>query len=572
MWRRKGIASEHRFRLEKINSLPTVRQRAGAIALRRSLLFNAGTRARDQRDAGEIAMPPSARRGGVMSEPILEMRRVSKSFFTIKALRDVDLTVYAGEIHALMGENGAGKSTLMKILSGAYRPDPGSEIRIDGQPVQISGPLGGRAAGIAIIYQELSLAPNLSVAENIYLGREVSRGGLLAREAMQSGVGPILARLGADFTPQTLVANLSMGQRQLVEIARALHARSRILIMDEPTTALSAGESERLFALIRQLRAEGLAIIYISHRMDEVYALGDRVTVLRDGTLVGSLDKPEIRADTIVRMMVGRDVSSFYKKEHDPQARPGAPVLAAVDIADNRRVKGCSLTVHAGEVVGLAGLVGAGRTELAHLIIGAAPMISGHVEIEGRTVSIRTPGEALDAGIAYLTEDRKALGLFLDMSCLDNINLAVLGRDAKFGGILDRDKARDRAKGAFAALGIRAANVGVPAGGLSGGNQQKVLLSRLLAIGPKILILDEPTRGVDVGAKSEIYAIIDNLAKSGTAVLVISSDLPEIIGICDRVIVMRAGEIAGQIRRDATSPLSQEEIMALATGTEQLDA
>jgi ribose transport system ATP-binding protein len=507
-----------------------------------------------------------------MSEPILEMRRVSKSFFSIKALRDVDLTVYAGEIHALMGENGAGKSTLMKILSGAYRPDPGSEIRIDGQPVQISGPHGGRAAGIAIIYQELSLAPNLSVAENIYLGREVSRGGLLAREAMQAGVGPILARLGADFTPQTLVANLSMGQRQLVEIARALHARSRILIMDEPTTALSAGESERLFALIRQLRAEGLAIIYISHRMDEVYALGDRVTVLRDGTLVGSLDKPDIRADAIVRMMVGRDVSSFYKKEHDLKARPGAPVLAAVDIADNRRVKGCSLTVHAGEVVGLAGLVGAGRTELAHLIIGAAPMISGHVEIEGRAVRIRTPGEALDAGIAYLTEDRKALGLFLDMSCLDNINLAVLGRDAKFGGILDRDKARDRAKRAFAALGIRAANVGVPAGGLSGGNQQKVLLSRLLAIGPKILILDEPTRGVDVGAKSEIYSIIDNLAKSGAAVLVISSDLPEIIGICDRVVVMRAGQIAGQIRRDAKSPLNQEEIMALATGTEQLDA
>jgi ribose transport system ATP-binding protein len=508
----------------------------------------------------------------MMSEPILEMRRVSKSFFSIKALRDVDLTVYASEIHALMGENGAGKSTLMKILSGAYRPDPGSEIRIDGQPVQINGPLGGRAAGIAIIYQELSLAPNLSVAENIYLGREASRGGLLAREAMQAGVGPILARLGADFTPQTLVANLSMGQRQLVEIARALHARSRILIMDEPTTALSAGESERLFALIRQLRAEGLAIIYISHRMDEVYALGDRVTVLRDGTLVGSLDKGEIRADAIVRMMVGRDVSSFYKKEHDPQARPGAPVLAAVDVADGRRVKGCSLTVHAGEVVGLAGLVGAGRTELAHLIIGAAPMTSGHVEIEGRPVTIRTPGEALDAGIAYLTEDRKALGLFLDMSCLDNINLAVLGRDAKFGGILDRDKARDRARSAFAALGIRAANVGVAAGGLSGGNQQKVLLSRLLAIGPKILILDEPTRGVDVGAKSEIYSIIDNLAKSGTAVLVISSDLPEIIGICDRVIVMRAGHIAGQMRRGATSPLSQEEIMALATGTEQLDA
>ncbi|MBR0796831.1 sugar ABC transporter ATP-binding protein [Bradyrhizobium jicamae] len=507
-----------------------------------------------------------------MNDPILEMRRVSKSFFSIKALRDVDLTVYPGEIHALMGENGAGKSTLMKILSGAYRPDPGGEIRIEGKPVHINGPLGGRAAGISIIYQELSLAPNLSVAQNIYLGREVSRLGMLAREVMEAGVGPILERLGADFAPSTPVGNLSMGQRQLVEIARALHARSKILIMDEPTTALSAGESERLFGLIRQLRAEGLAIIYISHRMDEVYALGDRVTVLRDGTMVGSLDKPEIRADTIVRLMVGRDVSSFYKKEHDPTARHGAPVLAAVDIADDRRVKGCSLTVHSGEVVGLAGLVGAGRTELAHLIIGAAPKTAGHVEIEGRNVEIRNPGEALEAGIAYLTEDRKALGLFLDMSCLDNINLAVLGRDARLGGILDRDKARDRAKKAFAALGIRAADAGVTVGGLSGGNQQKVLLSRLLAISPKILILDEPTRGVDVGAKSEIYSIIDNLAKSGTAVLVISSDLPEIIGICDRVIVMRAGHIAGEIKRTGASPLNQEDIMALATGTEQLDA
>ncbi len=507
-----------------------------------------------------------------MNDPILEMRGVSKSFFGIKALRAVDLTVYAGEIHALMGENGAGKSTLMKILSGAYRPDPGGEIRIEGQPVRIEGPLGGRAAGISIIYQELSLAPNLTVAENIYLGREVSSSGLLARGAMREGVGPILQRLGADFSPSTLVAHLSMGQRQLVEIARALHARSKILIMDEPTTALSAGESERLFALIRQLRAEGLAIIYISHRMDEVYALGDRVTVLRDGRLVGSLDKADIRADTIVRLMVGRDVSSFYKKEHDPDSGRGHPVLAAIDMADGQRVKGCSLTVHAGEVVGLAGLIGAGRTELALLIIGVGTRTSGRVEVEGHEVNIRTPGEALEAGVAYLTEDRKALGLFLDMSCLDNINLAVLGHDAKLGCILDRDKARDRANKAFASLNIRAANVGVSTGALSGGNQQKVLLSRLLAIAPKVLILDEPTRGVDVGAKSEIYSIIDNLAKSGTAILVISSDLPEIIGICDRVIVMRAGRIAGEVARGPNSPLTQEEIMALATGMEHLDA
>src|SRR5882724_10894974 len=545
-----------------------IRRSLIGIAPRGGLLFNeqAALPANETRVRMHCAL------GGTMSDPILEVRGVSKSFFGIKALRQVDLTVYAGEIHALMGENGAGKSTLMKILSGAYRPDSGGEIRIEGKPARIEGPLGGRAAGISIIYQELSLAPNLSVAENIYLGREISHLGLLAKGAMRTGVGPMLERLGADFTPSTLVAHLSMGQRQLVEIARALHASSKILIMDEPTTALSAGESERLFSLIRQLRSEGLAIIYISHRMDEVYALGDRVTVLRDGRLVGSLDKPEIRADTIVRLMVGREVASFYKKDHDPQAGQGAPILAAIGMADGQRVKGCSLTVRAGEVVGLAGLIGAGRTELAHLIIGASPKTSGHIELEGRTVDIRTPGEALDAGIAYLTEDRKALGLFLDMSCLDNINLAVLGRDAKLGFVLDREKARDRADRAFAALGIRAANVGVTAGGLSGGNQQKVLLSRLLATTPKVLILDEPTRGVDVGAKSEIYSIIDNLAKAGTAILVISSDLPEVIGICDRVIVMRAGRITGDIRRAGTSPLSQEDIMALATGMEQPDA
>ena len=287
---------------------------------------------------------------------------------------------------------------------------------------------------------------------------------------------------------------------------------------------------------------------------------------------MGSLNKQDISAATIVRLVVGRSVSSVYKKDHDPEAGRGHPVLAAIDMADGRRVKGCSLTVHAGEVVGLAGLIGAGRTELAHLIIGAAPRTSGRVELEGRPVDIRTPGEALDIGVAYLTEDRKALGLFLDMSCLDNINLAVLGRDARIGYILDRDRARDRANRAFAALGIRAADINVTVGALSGGNQQKVLLSRLLATTPKVLILDEPTRGVDVGAKSEIYSIIDNLAKSGTAILVISSDLPEIIGICDRVVVMRAGHIAGEIERGATSPLNQEDIMALATGMEQLDA
>jgi ribose transport system ATP-binding protein len=507
-----------------------------------------------------------------MSEPILEMRRVSKTFFGMKALRDVDLIAYPGEIHALMGENGAGKSTLMKVLSGAYRPDPGGEIRIEGMTARIDGPLAGRAAGISIIYQELSLAPNLTVAENIYLGRERSRSGLIGRASMRESVFPMLARLGADFAPDTLVGELSIGRQQLVEIARALAAKSKILIMDEPTTALSAGETERLFAIIRQLRADGLAVLYISHRMDEVYQLADRVTVLRDGALVGSLEKARIKAETIIRMMVGRDVSSFYKKEHDPGAERGRPVLSVIDIADGQRVKGCSLTVHAGEVLGLAGLVGAGRTELAHLIFGAAPMSSGEIRIEDRPATIASPHQALEAGIAYLTEDRKAFGLFLDMSCLHNINLAILARDASLGWVVDRRKARERAAQAFNSLSIRAPGPQVTAGALSGGNQQKVLLSRLLAASPKVLILDEPTRGVDVGAKSEIYTIIDNLAKSGVAILVISSDLPEVIGICDRVLVMRAGRIAGEAGPNSASPITQENIMKLATGTEALDA
>jgi ribose transport system ATP-binding protein len=507
-----------------------------------------------------------------VNEPILYMRKVSKTFFGMKALSDVELIAYPSEIHALMGENGAGKSTLVKVLSGAYRPDPGGEIRIEGKAVRIDGPLAGRTAGISIIYQELSLAPNLTVAENIYLGRETSRSGLIARASMRESVSPMLGRLGADFSPDTLVGDLSISRQQLVEIARALHVKSKILIMDEPTTALSAGETETLFTIIRQLRADGLAIIYISHRMDEIYELADRVTVLRDGALVASLDRPQIKADTIIRLMVGRDVSSFYKKEHDPQAVRGRAVLSIVDVADGQRVKGCSLTIHAGEVVGLAGLVGAGRTELAHLIFGATSMTSGEIRIEDRPVAIGSPHEAIEAGIGYLTEDRKAFGLFLDMSCLYNINLGVLAHDASLGWVVDREKARARAKDAFRSLNIRAPGPSVTAGALSGGNQQKVLLSRLLAASPKVLILDEPTRGVDVGAKSEIYAIIDNLAKSGVAILVISSDLPEVIGICDRVLVMRGGRIAGEVGPHAASPITQEAIMKLATGTEQLDA
>ena len=499
--------------------------------------------------------------------PTLEMRGVSKTFPGVKALDNVRLEAWGGEVLALMGENGAGKSTLMKILSGAYQADPGAEIKIDGQPVAITDPIAAKRAGIAIIYQELSLAPNLSVAENIYLGDEIQQRGMVDRKAMYEGCRPVLERLGAPFGPETTVGTLSIAEQQLVEIARALHAKSKILVLDEPTTALSSRETERLFALVRQLRSEGIALVYISHRMAEVYELSDRVSVLRDGTYVGTLTRDELSADSLVKMMVGRDLSSFYKKEHDPHGSRGPVILEVKGLTDGgKRVKPCSFQLHEGEVLGIAGLVGSGRTELARLIYGADPRAGGEVLLEGRPFAPRTPKDALDAGLAYLTEDRKRLGLFLDMSCGENINIGVIDRDAGKGGVMNLGAARRRATEAFKALRVRAASPLVLVGSLSGGNQQKVLLSRWLEIGPKVLILDEPTRGVDIGAKSEIYRIIDELAQKGIGVIVISSELPEVIGICDRVLVMREGQIEGEVGGPSGKPITQENIMAFAAG------
>ncbi|KWB47925.1 D-ribose transporter ATP-binding protein, partial [Burkholderia ubonensis] len=364
---------------------------------------------------------------------LLEMRGISKTFPGVRALNNVCLSVQAGEIHSLMGENGAGKSTLMKILSGAYQADPGGEIRVDGVPSVVDGPLTARALGIAVIYQEFSLAPNLTVAENIYVGRELRRPGggfrTIDRDAMEQGCEAVLTRLGASFGPRALVGSLSIAEQQLVEIARAVHSRARILVMDEPTTPLSSRETDRLFELIRQLRAEGLAIIYISHRMAEIYELSDRVSVLRDGTYVGTLERSALSADSLVQMMVGRDLSGFYKQEHTAYD-PGNVVLSVRDIADEKRVRGCSFDLHAGEVLGIAGLVGAGRTELARLIFGAEPRTRGDVSVDGRTFGAHSPCDAIDAGLVYLTEDRKRQGLFLDMSVRDNINISVCGRDA----------------------------------------------------------------------------------------------------------------------------------------------
>jgi ribose transport system ATP-binding protein len=498
--------------------------------------------------------------------PTLEMRNVSKTFPGVKALNGVRLQAWGGEVLALMGENGAGKSTLMQILSGAYQPDPGAEILIDGKPVAITDPIAAKHHGIAIIYQELALAPNLSVAENMYLGDEIHNRGLIDRRTMYENCRPVLQRLGAPFDPETIVGTLSIAEQQLVEIARALHAKSKILVLDEPTTALSSRETERLFTLVRQLRSDGIALVYISHRMAEVYELADRVSVLRDGTYVGTLERDEISADALVKMMVGRDLSTFYKKEHDPHASRGPVILEVRNITDGRRVKPCSFQLHRDEVLGIAGLVGSGRTELARLIFGADSKAGGEILLEGRPVEINEPEDALNLGIAYLTEDRKALGLFLDMSCGDNINVGVMQRDARPGGILDRAAAWRRAEAAFKALKVRAASPIVQVGSLSGGNQQKVLLARWLEIGPKLLILDEPTRGVDIGAKSEIYRIIDELAAKGIGIIVISSELPEIIGICDRVLVMREGQIQGEVGGTTGYAISQENIMTYAAG------
>jgi ribose transport system ATP-binding protein len=505
-----------------------------------------------------------------VSRPLLEMRGISKTFPGVRALDNVRLEVHAGEIHSLMGENGAGKSTLMKILSGAYQADAGGEIIVDGQPVTIDGPLAAKALGIAVIYQELSLAPNLSVAENIHAGRELRRGGkrfgLVDRAGMARDSEEVLKRLGASFGPDTIVGTLSIAEQQLVEIARAVHTRARILVMDEPTTPLSSRETDRLFQLIRQLRAEGLAIIYISHRMAEIYELSDRVSVLRDGAYVGTLAREALSADSLVKMMVGRDLSGFYKKQHAPYD-PGNVVLNVRDVADASRVRGCSLDLHAGEVLGIAGLVGAGRTELARLIFGAEPRTRGEIRIDGRVLPLRSPREAIDAGLVYLTEDRKRQGLFLDMSVRDNINVSVCNRDARLG-VLDLARGAERARDAIRSLSIRVPHANVNVGALSGGNQQKVLLSRLLETKPRVLILDEPTRGVDIGAKSEIYRIINDLAKSGVGVIVISSELPEIIGVADRVLVMREGEIAGELGGHSGKPISQEAIIELATGSQ----
>lgn len=501
------------------------------------------------------------------SVPRLKMQNISKTFGPIQALKDVSLSVQPGEVHALMGENGAGKSTLMKILSGAIRANPGGEIGVDGEPASISAPKDARDLGIAVIYQELALSPNLTVAENMFLGREARRGRFFSDRAEQRRrARPVLERLGADFSANARVMDLSLGQRQLVEIAGALLSDAQLIVMDEPTTALSERESEHLFTLIDGLRAEGISIIYISHRMEEVYRLADSVSVLRDGTYIGSLTRAELDPERLVSMMVGREISGFYKKEHRPTVRQ-VPVLTVRDLTDGQKIGPVSFDLFAGEVVGVSGLVGSGRTEVARLIYGADTSHGGSVLLNDAPFEQRSPRRSLNAGIAYLTEDRKGLGLFLEMSVADNVAISVLQDRAGPGGALRPAIATDMGRAQIKGLDIRGAVPSTRIGNLSGGNQQKGLLGRLLEARPKVLILDEPTRGVDIGAKSEIYTLIDRLTAEGIAVLMISSELAELIGTADRILVMRDGRIAGEVPNTAGQPATQEAIMRLSAGS-----
>ncbi|MCD6332305.1 MAG: sugar ABC transporter ATP-binding protein [Bacteroidales bacterium] len=493
-------------------------------------------------------------------ESILQIEHLSKSFPGVKALDDVNLEVSEGEVHVVMGENGAGKSTLMKILAGVYHADEG-RIVLDGKEVFIASPQDAINQGINLIYQELSVAPNISVSENIFLGSEKSRFGIVDRSEMNRISRGILRTLGAAFPPETRAGTLSIAEQQQIEIARALNHQSRILIMDEPTAALSDRETDKLFEVVFSLRDQGIAVLYISHRMNEVIRIADRVSILRDGQYVGTLDKEDINPDTIVTMMVGRSLEDFYEHKISTNIRPGTFIVE--NISDGKTVNETSFSVGAGEILGLAGLVGAGRAEMSRLIFGIDKKTSGQIYLDGEKLSIQSPGDAIKYGLGFVPEDRKLQGLFLQMSVGDNISMNVLGNLSK-AGILKHSTSNNYARGPMSDLNVRAASTSVSVESLSGGNQQKVLLARWLAIKPKVLILDEPTRGVDVGAKSEIYKIMGELASQGVAIIFISSELPEIVGIAQRVLIMREGSIVSEISNK--DEISQENIMYYATG------
>lgn len=488
----------------------------------------------------------------------LEMRDISKSFPGIRALSDVDLVVNAGEVHAIVGENGAGKSTLMKILAGVYQPDGGT-IRLNGEEVRISGPIDARKRGIGMVYQELNLVPDLTVAENISLGSTPAKFGLVRRRQLHENAKAVLDALDAKIQPEALLGSLTVSQQQIVEIAKSYALRPSIMVLDEPTSSLSEHEAQALFRVIKRMREDGIAIIYISHRLREVLDLADQVTVLRDGRQIETRDSAGLTAGEMIRLMVGRELTDVFPKRMVPI---GGQVLEVDGLTRTGSFNNVSLNVRAGEIVGLAGLVGAGRTEVARAIFGLDQAHGGVVRVDDVKVVARKPRDGLAAGIAYVPEDRKRDGVVPSASIKDNISLPVLGQISR-GGWISRSKEQRLATEQVAALGVSPPVIDRAVDTLSGGNQQKVVIAKWLAAKPRVLILDEPTRGVDVGAKADIHAIIGELAAAGTAILLISSELPEVLAVSDRIFVLHEGQVTAEIDR---ADANETNVMQAATG------
>ncbi len=495
----------------------------------------------------------------VAAVPRLEVQEIEKSFPGVRALKKVSLQVFPGEVLSVVGENGAGKSTLMKILAGVQAQDSGT-LLVDGRPQQFTRVADAMQHGIALIHQELNLADNLDIGANLFLGREPRRLGLIDEQEIRRRSLELLRRIGLNFAPETLVRELTVGQQQMVEIAKALSINARVLIMDEPTSSLSGAESARLFQVIRDLRQQGVSIVYISHRLAEVQDLSDRAVVLRDGANAGELERGQITHDNLVRLMVGRDVSRIFSRQ---PCQPGRTVLEVQGVRTTAwPAHAVSFSLRAGEVVGIAGLVGAGRTELLRTLFGIDAPLAGSIVAAGQTLQLRSPQDAIAAGIALVPEDRKQQGIVLDMAIRQNIGLASAHRHSK-AGFLSFSTEQAQSQEMCSRLRVRMPNDQARVGNLSGGNQQKVVLGKWLALRPNVLLLDEPTRGIDVGAKQEIYQLMDELAQQGLAVLFVSSELEEILGMSDRVLVMHEGRVTGQLQRDQ---LSEQAIMKLATG------
>lgn len=494
--------------------------------------------------------------------PVLEIRDISRRFGNTQALDGVSLRLYPGEVHALLGENGAGKSTLIKIVTGVHQPDSG-QILLDGRPVHIGSTLAAQRLGIAAIYQEPLMYPDLNVAENIFIAH-AGRGPFVDWGRMYREAEALLAQLDVRLDVRLPARGLSVAAQQTVEIAKALALQVRVLIMDEPTAALSAHEVEQLFAIVRRLRDQGVAILFISHRMEEVFAIADRITVFRDGRLISSAPRAEVTPEQAIRDMAGRSVEQLFPRRHTVRDQ----VLVEVrDLSRQGAFQGISFDVRAGEVLGFAGLVGARRTDVGLALFGIAPADSGTVRIDGQLVRITNPRQAMRHGIAYVSEDRRGLGLSLPMSIAANITLPTLRRYLNPLGLLRQADEIATAEAYRQRLAIRAPSVAIEVGKLSGGNQQKVMLSKWLNTRPRLLILDEPTRGIDVGAKAEVHQMIDDLAAEGVAIILISSDLPEVLAMSDRVLVMREGrQMAIFSRQEAT----QERVLAAAMGQEYI--